>query len=65
MKREKVIPQEFDKVTIGALAEAFGKSFLTIERWIEGEDDRLTSEKAKEVYSKYQPTLIGLSFAKV
>jgi hypothetical protein len=48
----KVKPAEFDKLTIGALADAFEKSYITIERWIESEDDRLTSEKAKEVYKK-------------
>lgn len=54
MKQKKTseIPAEFDKTLIGALADAFDKSFITIERWIESGDDRLTSEKAKEVYKK-------------
>jgi hypothetical protein len=46
-------PATYDKVLIGALAETFEKSFITIERWIESKDDRLTSEKAKEVYKRY------------
>lgn len=37
---------------IGALADAFGKSVLTIRRWVNNNDDRLTSEKAKEVFSR-------------
>ncbi len=37
---------------IGALADAFGKSPLTIQRWVEANDDRLTSKKAIEVYQK-------------
>lgn len=49
-----VVPQEFDKATIGALADAFDKSFLTIERWIVANDDRLTSDRAKEVYARLQ-----------
>jgi hypothetical protein len=44
------MPKEFDKITIGALAEAFDKDFLTIKRWIDANDDRLTSEKAIDVY---------------
>lgn len=44
-----------DKYTnkeIGALADAFKKSLLTIQRWIEKNDDRLTSEKAKKALAK-------------
>lgn len=37
---------------IGALADAFGKDFLTIKRWIRRDDDRLTSEKAKKVFKE-------------
>lgn len=37
---------------IGALADAFGKSLLTIQRWIEKNDDRLTSEKAKKALTE-------------
>lgn len=35
---------------IGALADAFDKSPLTIQRWVENGDDRLTSDKAKKVF---------------
>lgn len=37
---------------IGALADAFKKSPLTIQRWVEADDSRLTSDKAKEVYKE-------------
>lgn len=43
---------EFTNEQIGALADAFGKSLLTIQRWIEKKDDRLTSDKAKRVLMK-------------
>lgn len=42
------IPQRI----VGALADEFKKSPLTIQRWIEAVDDRLTSDKAKAVYKK-------------
>lgn len=45
-----LMPKEFDKITIGALADAFDKDFLTIKRWIDANDDRLTSERAMNVY---------------
>jgi hypothetical protein len=41
-----IIPKE----VIGALADAFGKSVITIERWVNKNHDILTSEKAKEVF---------------
>lgn len=37
---------------IGALADKFGKSFLTMKRWVEAKDDRLTGTKAKEVFAE-------------
>lgn len=43
---------EYSKEVIGALADAFGKDFITIKRWIAQNDDRLTSEKAKEVFRR-------------
>lgn len=42
----------YTETEIGLLADAFGKSGQTIKRWIENEDDRLTSEKAKKALSK-------------
>jgi hypothetical protein len=39
---------------LGALADAFGKSVLTMKRWVEKNDDRLTSERAKAVISKFK-----------
>lgn len=40
--------RKFSNKQIGALADAFGKSLLTIQRWITKNDDRLTSDKAKK-----------------
>lgn len=48
------VQQQYPNVIIGALADAFDKSISTIERWIKEEDDRLTSDKAKEVYKKFK-----------
>ncbi len=45
---KQVLPQE----VIGALADAFGKSPITIVRWVRANDDRLTSEKAKKVFQR-------------
>lgn len=41
------------KTVIGALAEAFGRSFQTIQTWIKDGDDRLTSDRAKSIYAEY------------
>lgn len=37
---------------IGALADKFGKDPLTIKRWVAKRDDRLTTDKAKEVFAE-------------
>lgn len=50
-KKNNTKPQLSQEV-IGALADAFGKSILTIRRWVNKNDDRLTSEKAKEVFTR-------------
>jgi hypothetical protein len=42
----------YSKLEIAMLAQAFGKSFATIVRWIENKDDRLTSDKAKKALQK-------------
>ena len=44
--------KEYSSLEIGALATAFNKSLLTIQRWIAKKDDRLTSEKAKSALLK-------------
>ena len=47
--------QEKPKLTmqqLGALADAFRKDIMTIKRWEKKNDDRLTSDKAKETLSK-------------
>lgn len=46
--KAKVIEINYTQQQIAALADAFGKSFWTIERWIKKNDDRLTSDKAKK-----------------
>lgn len=38
---------------IGALADALGKSFITIQRYAEADDIMLTTEKAKEVFTRF------------
>lgn len=44
--------QQVSQEIIGALADAFGRSVQTIERWIEKKDIRLTSDPAKEVFAR-------------
>ena len=39
----------YSNTEIGALADAFGKSIKTIERWIAAEDVRLVSDYARNV----------------
>lgn len=48
---KEVIAITYTQQQIAALADAFGKSFWTIERWVKKNDDRLTSDKAKQVLS--------------
>lgn len=45
--------QKYSPVQIGALAQAFDKDFITIKRWISKNDDRLTSERAKNALQQY------------
>lgn len=51
-KVTKRLPAELPAEVIGALADKFGKSFLTIQRWARRKDDRLTSDKAKKVFTE-------------
>lgn len=44
--------QQVSQEIIGALADALGKSAQTIERWFEKKDIRLTSDPAKEVFTR-------------
>lgn len=37
---------------IGALADAFGKSTLTIQRWVANDSILLTTETAKKVFAE-------------
>ena len=48
MRNKKSIKHTYNNAQIAALMDAFNKSHLTITRWIKNNDDRLTSEKAKE-----------------
>lgn len=56
MKKEQTVKQEevFTNTQVGALADAFGKSPLTIRRWVAKKDDRLTSERAKKALALAQ-----------
>jgi len=42
----------YTNLEVGALADAFRKSIITIQRWIDKNDDRLTSDKAKSALKK-------------
>lgn len=42
------LPQE----AIGALADAFDKSFITISRWVKTDNHILTSDTARAVFSR-------------
>ncbi len=48
MRNKKSIKHTYNNAQIAALMDAFNKSHLTITRWIKNNDDRLTSDKAKE-----------------
>ena len=50
MKNGKKISNEL----VGALADAFGKSPLTIRRWFKKKSDMLTTDKAKEILTKFE-----------
>ena len=47
---------QLNQEVIGALADALGKSALTIQRWVKKKDIRLTSDKAKEVFARKNVT---------
>lgn len=51
------VKSKYTQYQIGALADAFDKSLLTIQRWIAKKDDRLTSEKAKSVLMNHLPDI--------
>lgn len=42
----------YSNAEVVALMDAFGKDWQTIKRWITKNDDRLTSDKAKEALAK-------------
>lgn len=44
--------QKLTMQQLGALADAFNRSIITIQRWYDNKDDRLTSEKAKAALKK-------------
>jgi len=53
MTQEQTKPIELSQTVIGALADAFGKSFMTVQRWVLRKDIILTTDIAKAVFSKY------------
>ncbi|HYE53710.1 MAG TPA: hypothetical protein VD996_02670 [Chitinophagaceae bacterium] len=53
MKQKGKTPKRtLPKKVIGALADAFDRSPLTIQRWVEKGDVRLTSDPAKKVFAE-------------
>lgn len=48
--------KEYSHLEITALMAAFGKSQLTIKRWIESGNDMLTSKKAIDALKKIKTT---------
>lgn len=55
VKKKRKVKPLYSHSQIGILADAFGRSSQTIKRWIDNKDDRLTSDKAKEVLSAPNP----------
>lgn len=53
MNQENTTTEKLPGRVVGALADAFGKSFLTIERWIKNNDIILTTDIAKQVFAEY------------
>lgn len=51
--------QQVSQEIVGALADALGRSAQTIERWFEKKDIRLTSDPAKEVFTRKGVTWDG------
>jgi hypothetical protein len=49
---KQIETKSYSLVEIALLAQAFQKSTQTIERWIAANDDRLTSDKAKNALKK-------------
>lgn len=51
-KSKNMVTRKYTLLEVYLLATAFGKSPQTISRWINKNDDRLTSEKAKKTLLK-------------
>lgn len=45
--------QVIPNVVLGALADAFQRDIQSIRAWVKKRDDRLTSDKAKDIYKKF------------
>jgi hypothetical protein len=53
MKHTETKAKSLPHTVIGALADAFGKSFMTIQRWVIRKDIILTTDIAKGVFAEY------------
>jgi hypothetical protein len=53
-KKRKKQKNGYTNLQLGLLADAFGRSLQTIQRWVDKSDDRLTSDKAKQALSELQ-----------
>lgn len=51
--------KKYTKLEIGALAHAFDKTFVTIQRWIDEDNIILTTPKAQEVLNSLTKTKIN------
>lgn len=47
MAKVKKVKKSYDNLQLAVLAEAFGRSPITIQRWAEKNDARLESDKAR------------------
>jgi hypothetical protein len=57
-KKVRMKPSELSFEVMGALAVKFGNTPLTIQRWAEKRDVRLTSDIAKEVLEEKNIELV-------
>lgn len=53
MTHTETKPIELSQTVIGALADAFAKSFMTVQRWVIRKDIILTTDIAKQVFAQY------------
>ena len=59
MTQTQTAQNQLPGVVIGALADAFDKSFMTIQRWIKNNDIILTTDIGQKIFNEY-----GIEWAK-